>query len=169
MGKKTRSLALSALFAALTVIVLYIPSIWPTGLFGLVAVSSMFGAAAVIETGIASGLSVYAVSSALGMLLLPNKAAPILFIFFFGYYPVVKSLAERIKRKILQWVVKLLVFNAAMIVLWLLFKELVFSYEYQPPLIVLFPGAVAVFILFDYGYSKVIRFYTDRVSMHIGG
>ena len=97
MSKKTRNLTLSALFAAFTVISLYFASIWPTGLFGLVAFSSLFATAAVIDAGLASGISVFLVSSILGMLIIPDKAAPLLYIFFFGYYPVVKSLIERIR------------------------------------------------------------------------
>jgi len=167
MNKKTRRLTLSALFAALTVISLYIASVWPTGLFGLVAFASLFAAATVVEAGILPGLYVYIVSSILGVLLLPNKAAPLLYIFFFGYYPIVKSLIEHINATILQWALKLLVFNASLTVIWFFFKGLIFSFGDNPPdLILLYTGGSAVFALFDYGYTKVIWLYINRVSKY---
>jgi len=165
MNRKTRDLTLSALFAALTLISLYIAAVWPTGLFGLVAFASLFGAAAVVEAGIAPGIYVYAASSVLGVLLLPDKAAPILHIFFFGYYPVAKSLIERLNSKIAQWALKLSVFNIALSALWFLFGALVLDFGDNPPdLILLHLCGSAVFALFDYGYTKVIWLYISRVS-----
>jgi len=165
MNKKTRAMTLSALFAALSVVLLYIASIWPTGQAGLVAVAALFVAAAVIENGVGSGISVFVVSSVLGMLVVPNRAAPILYIVFFGYYPVLKSLIEHIKSTVLQWVFKLLVFNAALSVVWFLLKELVINdTESLPGAFLLYLGGNIVFIIFDYGFSKLIRFYIDRIS-----
>jgi len=165
MSKKTRVITLSALFSALAVISLSIASVWPTGQLGLVAVSSLFTAAAVIEAGIAPGIYVFIVSSALGMLILPNKAAPLLYLLFFGYYPVIKSLIERNANKLIQWALKLLVFNAALTAIWFLFRELIIGFAtITPGAAILYPGGNIVFVLFDYGYSKVVWFYINRVS-----
>jgi len=170
MSKKTRVITLSALFSALSFISLYIASVWPTGRYGLVAFSSIFVAGAVCEAGIASGVYVFIICSALGMLLLPDKSAPVLYILFFGYYPVLKSLIERVRRAYLQWILKLLVFNAAFIALWLIAGTLVFGSGDYPPWIfpILATGLNLVFVLFDYGFSKVIRFYIDTVSKYAG-
>ena len=167
MSKKTRAMTLSALFAAFCTITLYIASVWPTGRFGLVAFSSLFAAAAVIEAGLGSGVSVYIISSALGMLLLPDKAAPLLYLLFFGYYPVVKSLIEKLNGMVLQWVLKLLVFNASFTIIWVLLRTLIFDFGDNMPSVALFylAGNV-IFILFDYGFTKVIWFYINRISRH---
>ena len=165
MGKKTRSLTLSALFAALIVISLYIASIWPSGQLGIVAFSSIFIAAAVVEGGLGSSLYVYVVSSALCMLLTPDKTAPLLFILFFGYYPIVKCLIERLRRKVYQWILKLLVFNAALTVIWIFLRGLLFSFAGSlPGAAFIFVGGNIIFALFDYGFSKVIWLYIERIS-----
>ena len=167
MGKKTRALTLSALFIALTVISLYIASVWPTGLFGLVAFASLFSAAAVIEEGVTYGLCVYIVSSLLGILVLPDKAAPILYIFLFGYYPVIKSLIEHLKAVILQWALKLAVFNVSFTVIWFLFRGFIFDFgDRQPNLILLYLGGSLIFAFFDYGFTKLIWLYINRVSKY---
>ena len=168
MDKKTRIITYSALFSALAVVSLYFASVWPTGLLGLVAFASLFVAAAVIDMGIAPSIYVFAASSALGMLILPNKAAPILFISFFGYYPIIKCLIEKIPRVSIQWILKLLAFNAALTIIWFFIRELAFGFVENPPnIIVLYIISSAVFALFDYGYTKVVWLYIDRVSKHI--
>jgi len=168
MGKKTRRLTLSAVFSALTVAILYIASVWPTGQLGLVAVSSLLAAAAVIETGPASGLYVFIVSSAIGMLILPNRAAPLLYIMFFGYYPVVKSLIERAGKVFFQWLLKILVFNASLTVIWFLLRGLIFgSFGDTPGAALIYIAGNIIFVIFDYGYTKLIWFYIERVSKYM--
>ncbi|MCL2228108.1 MAG: hypothetical protein FWB97_10900 [Oscillospiraceae bacterium] len=168
MSKKTRKMTLSALFAALTVILLYIASVWPTGRFGLVAAASLFAAAAVVEAGLGSGFAVFAVSAAIGMLIVPNRAAPLLYIFFFGYYPMVKSLIERVKGTVLQWVLKLVVFNAALTAIWFLFGELLVGFlGYGHGALIAYLGGNVAFVLFDYGFTKLIWFYIDRISKKV--
>jgi len=168
MSKKTRAVTLSALFSALSLVVLYIASISPTGQIGIVALASLFVAAAVIELGVSSALNVYAVSSALAMLLLPNRIAPLLYVSFFGYYPVVKSLIERIESAVLRWALKLAVFNAALTAVWFMLGELVFDFgELEIPLALVYLGGSVIFAVYDFGFTKVVWFYQERVSKYI--
>ena len=155
----------SALLSALAVIMLYIASVWPTGQLGLAAVASFFVAAGVIESGVRAGIYVYVVSSALAGLLLPDKAAPFLFILFFGFYPVLKLLIERIGSVPVRWILKFAVFNASLSVIWFLLRELIFaSGDSFPGTILIYIGGNAIFALYDYGYSKALLLYKDRVS-----
>ena len=167
MNNKTRMLVLSALFSALAVISLFFASIWPSGQLGFAAVSSLFVAASVIESGVNYGIYVYVISAVIGMLL-PDKAAPLLYTAFFGYYPVFKSLIERIKHAFFQWTLKLIVFNTALTLILCLIKVLTFDFSYiLPALWVLYPFGNVVFILFDYGYTKIIRLYISSISRYI--
>ena len=168
MRKSTRAVTLSAFLAALGLVILFIASVWPTGQIGLAALASIFAAAAVIEMGPGRALAVYAVTSALSMLLLPVKTVPLLYVLFFGYYPIVKSLAERMTFEGLRWVVKLAVFNAALTVVWFVMGELVFDFgETEIPLFLLYIGGSVVFAVYDYGFTKVIWFYQERMSKYI--
>ena len=168
MKRKTRVVSLTALFSALTVIYLYFASVWPTGVFGFVAFASLLVAAAVCDAGVLPGVYVYFVSSALGLLLVPNKSAPLLYIAFFGYYPVVKSLIERINGTLIQWILKLLVLNAALTVIWFLLRALVFDFGGAAPgILPVYAGSNAVFVLFDIGFSKLIGFYISNISKYM--
>ena len=165
MGNKTRTLTLSGVFSAFAFVSLYIASIFPMGQVGLVAFASLFVAAAVIDIGRTPGVCVFVVSSALGMLLIPNRAALILYVAFFGYYPVLKSIIEQINKAVLEWALKLLAFNVALSVIWILFRGFIFDIELNWfGIVILFISGSAAFVVFDYGFSKVASLYIYRVS-----
>ncbi|MCL2124377.1 MAG: hypothetical protein FWH33_00120 [Oscillospiraceae bacterium] len=168
MNNKTRMITLVAMLSALTIAVLYITSIWPTGQLGFAAVSSLFVAAAIIEMGIAPGLYVYVVSSLIGALVLPNRSTLLLFILFFGYYPIIKRLSEKLRSRAAQWALKLVLFNVALSVIWFALRGLVFpDFEMHVIFPVLYIGGNAVFIVFDYGYSKLLLFYMSSIHQRI--
>lgn len=168
MLRRTRTITLSAVFTALTVVFLYIGNILPTGRLALVAVASLFAVAAVIEAGIVSAVFVFVGSSIIGALILPEKTAVLIYILFFGYYPVIKSIAEKLRSALLKWIVKLIVFEAAFSVIWFLFKSIIFDDSFFTTSIVLvyFAGSAA-FILFDIGLTRLIGFYIVRISKNI--
>lgn len=59
--------------------------------------------------------------SGLLFLLLPEKEAFIFFVFFFGYYPIIRDLLVKIRPKILSWVARFAVFNVAIVAgFWIL-------------------------------------------------
>jgi len=119
----------------------------------------------VIEAGAVPALYVFIVSAALSLLLTPGRSPPLLFISFFGYYPIVKSLIERLRRVALQWALKLLVFNISLTVVWFIFTEWVYDFSgLNTHIVLVYLCGGAVFVLFDYGFSKVIWFYINRVS-----
>ena len=73
MRGSTKKLTLSALFTALSVVFLNLASVMPTGQLGFAAVTTLCGAGAVIEAGVAGGLGVFAATSVLGLLIIPEK------------------------------------------------------------------------------------------------
>lgn len=154
--------------AALTVVFLYLASVFPTGQLGFVAVASLFTIAVVIEAGIKHAALVYISCAVLAFLLIPLKGAALLYTLFFGYYPIVKSFAERLKKPLWSWIVKEAVFVAALTVVWFLFRTLIFSGRYLElsPLIV-YIGGVAVFTLYDIGLSRLIGYYIYKISPKI--
>jgi hypothetical protein len=165
MRKNTRRIAFAAVMAAMSVVFLYFASIFPSGQLGFVAVASLFVIAAVIESGIAGGVSVFAAVSILGFLIVPAKGVMFLYLLFFGYYPVLKSLIEKISKPPVELILKLAVFNAALSVLWFAFSGLVFDGSFLGGnlLIVYILGNIA-FLLYDFGVTKLIAFYLSNIS-----
>lgn len=151
--------------AALTVAFLYLASVFPTGQVGIVAVASLFTIAAVIEAGIKHAVLLYAVCAILSFLLIPLKGVAIIYTLFFGYYPIVKSFAERMKKPLYSWILKEAVFLAALTVVWFLFRNLVFTgsiLDISP--LIIFPAGIVIFTLYDIGLTKLIAYYLYRLS-----
>ena len=168
MSQKTRKLTLSAFLSAMVFVFVYFSSVLPSGQLGIVAFSSLFIASAVIEMGMVAGISVYIASSLLCILILPEKTSALLFTAFFGYYPMLKSAIERIRRLFLQWLIKLIVFNAALSAIWFIFDSFFYALDANRPsfrLVALLGSTI--FVLFDYGYTKLIAFYIERISKTI--
>jgi hypothetical protein len=168
MNKGTRIITLAALFTALSVVMLYLANLLPTVQLGFAAAASLFAVAAVIETGLVSAIFVFIGSAVIGTLLLPDKTALLVYVLFFGYYPVIKSIAERIRSLVLSWALKLAVFEAAFSLIWFLFRSLVFSGRILDVngVVVYLAGTLA-FLAFDIGLTRLIGFYIGRISKNI--
>lgn len=95
----SREVALPAVLAALSLLLLYGASIAPGGRMGLVALSGLIPAAAVVSGGLRAGLMCYAAAGILGLILVPDKGSALLYLLFFGLYPVIKSRAERLRTR----------------------------------------------------------------------
>lgn len=168
MTGKTKHITLTALLTALTVIFLSLTSILPTVRFGFAAVASLFAVAAVIESGIVSAIFVFIGSSVISAILLPDKTAVLIYVLFFGYYPVIKSLAERIRSLLLSWAVKLAVFEIAFTLVWFLFRSLVFDAKVlRTDVLLVYAAGTLAFLVFDIGLTRLIGFYILRISKNI--
>ena len=154
--------------AAMTVALLYIASVFPTGQLGFVAVTSLFTIAVVIEAGLVYGILVYVCCAVLAFLIVPLKGAAILYALFFGYYAVIKSIAERMKTKALSWAFKEIVFLAALSVVWLVFRSVVFSPERAAmSTLPVYIAGLVVFTVYDIGLTRLIGYYMARISPKI--
>lgn len=61
-------------------------------------------------------LIAYVAASVLSILIIPEKEAQIYFIMFFGYYPIIRDLINKVRLKPLVWIIKYALFNAAIFI-----------------------------------------------------
>lgn len=67
------------------------------------------------------GLLAYAASAALCFMLIPEIEADLYYAFFFGYYPLIKELIEKIHPKFLAFLAKIGIFNVTVVIaFWIL-------------------------------------------------
>lgn len=169
MRTKTRRMTLAAIFMALAVALCYIASISQMMSLTIVALSGLITAAAVIECGIGYACLCFAGAAILGGLLVPDKSVAIFYITFFGYYPITKSLVERMRSRVLEFIIKEAVFlavvTAYLFLLWtILFPEIEASALTYAPIVYV---VAAVFLLcYDYAMTKVIALYQLRLSKY---
>lgn len=95
--------ALVGVLAALSLIALYLSAVSPTARMGIVAIAGLFPAGAVVSAGLKAGFFCYGAAGLLGLLLVPDKANALLYLLFFGLWPMLKSLLERIPVRPLEW------------------------------------------------------------------
>lgn len=164
-SKGARRTALGGVLAALSLLLLYLATLLPTGRIGMVAVAGLVPAAGVVSGGLAVGFFCYGAAGLLGLLLLPDKGCALLYLVMFGLYPMVKSAVERLHRLPLELLLKLVFFNGVLVVLLFGFSSLLFPFlpaVLQDPLPLFLVGNV-VFLLYDYGFSKLITYYAARI------
>lgn len=158
--------AYPAILGALAVIIVYLASLAPTGKWGIVAVAGLLPAAAVVSVGLKAGFLCWAGASILMLLLVPEKFCALLFTALFGLYPMVKSAAEKPRKRFLEYAVKLIFFNAVFTLLYLTMMGAMMAS--LPPVLeeslwVLYLAANIVFVAYDYGFSRLIAVYIARV------
>lgn len=165
MRAKTRNVSVTSLLIALTVVLLYLASLIPSARIAAAAVAGLMTAAAVIECGILSAVACFACSSILAILLLPLKSVALLYILFFGHYPIIKSLIERLDKRALEWVIKLVVFNASLTLVYFLWKlGFMPDIDLEAWIIsLLYAAGNFIFVLYDIAFSALAGQYIERI------
>lgn len=158
--------AYPAILGAVSLVLVYLGAIAPSGSWGIVAVAGLFPAAAVISVSLKAGFLCWAGVSLLSFLLVPSKLCALLYAAFFGLYPMAKSLIERLQRRPVEYVLKLLFFNGVFTLIFLLMRLAVL--DSLPAVLgtvwVLYVVGNIVFLLYDFGFSKLISFYIARIG-----
>ncbi len=167
MARKSTQVAIGGVAAGLCLLLMFMTGMIPFATYALPAVAGIVLIAVVAEMGWRTALVVYAAVSLLSLGIVPDREAALLFIFFFGYYPVIKGLLERLPTKVLQLLIKFLIFNITMI-----FSYLVIIYVLGIPdilesfgdfgrysaLVILGMGNV-VFAVYDFALTNISIVY----------
>lgn len=124
---------------------------------------------AVEELGELTSLGIYLSSSVLAFFLSGNKEPALLYILFFGYYPILRDLLlKRVKVKALSWLIKFLVFNLTMVIAYF-----ILIYVFGMPLeelqglgkygiyILLASGNILLVVL-DFCIAKILLLYRHK-------
>ena len=119
MRRTTKSIAFGGVLSGLAVILMFLTGIFPFAEYALPAMAGALLIIMVIEYGYRYALLCFFAVAVLSLLVGPNKEAAVLFAGFFGYYPILKGVLERIKRRQLEWILKILVFNMAVVLSYL--------------------------------------------------
>lgn len=122
--------------------------------------------------GTKSAWITYIATSLLSFMLVADKECVLMYITFFGYYPIVKCGIDRIKAKPLRIILKLLLFNAMLTAC-----QLILVYVFGIPfldegegnfLIVLFAVMMNfLFVIYDFMIEAVTRLYKLKIEKRI--
>lgn len=118
--KKSEQVALCGVVAALCTLLLFMTGMFPFSTYALPALAGLLMVTVAVETGPSWAFTLYAAVSALSFIMTPDKEAMLMFVMFFGHYPITKMLIERLKFRPLRIVLKLACFNFCVVVGYLI-------------------------------------------------
>lgn len=163
-------IALGGICLALTVIFMFGGTVVPGIDLTLFALSSLFTAMMIIETGVGGGALLFIAACLLGFFLLPNKPAILPYVCFFGYWPILKIYLEKISAPAGQIACKCAVFAIILSAGLFGFRELLAAGIDLPdfPAAVLLIAGILILLLYDYVLTCLINWYYRRIK-HAGG
>ena len=158
--KKSKKITLCAIFSALSVVIMYIGALFEVLDISMACIASMLVVITVMEIGGIYPWLLYGVTSTLSMLILPQKFAALIYLFVAGYYPMLKTIFERCEKRLITWLLKLLVFNAAISIL-ICAAIFIFSLPDMTKgyIIAFFLLGNITFAVFDIALTMLIRLY----------
>ncbi len=159
-------ISLTAMFASMSLVFLYLASILPAGRVAAYFLSSVFVMGLVLEEEIGLSWLMFAVVSALSLLLMPNIIRVVPYVLFFGHYGIGKYYIQtRVKDKIARYILKLLYFNASLVLMYLLAKQVIeqdllrIVKEFWIAIVL----AEIAFVVYDYAFTKVTAYYFNNI------
>lgn len=165
--KVSYKVSLGGIVAALCLVMMFLTAVFPPLNMTLPLFAGMLISVVAIEVSPSWALVTYIVVSILSFFMTPDKEAAIFFAALFGYYPVLKDCVDKMKTKIIAWIIKLVVFDAAMVLIYYItvyvlgtidiFEEFGFLKEFMLP--VLFIVINLIFVLYDYCLSVIKETY----------
>lgn len=165
IGKKV---AFGGFVTALSIICLYMASILPTNRLFFYAIGSMFIFTIVVEFGVPFAAITYLATTALAFIIIPNKIMLIPYLLFFGYYGIIKYYVEKLNHLVLEWMIKLALFNTALYVTyWVVTKLLLETVTFYAYIWVTIILAEIAFVVYDLGYSMIIGYYKRKLRNRI--
>lgn len=154
---KSNNIAKGGIFAALSLILLYLSSIFPTNKFFMLGIASCIIPLSILTTGIKNTIVVYSAVSLLSLFIIPSKLISIAYILIFGSYGFVKYFIEKLRSMPLEIVLKLLYFNITSAILIFIYK-LLLSKLPNINIYLLIIVMEFAFILYDYALTSFISY-----------
>lgn len=166
--KNTVLVALGGILTALSVVIMFLSVIFPFLELFVPTLSGSLLLVFIVERKYKWSILVYISVSLLSFMLISNKEAVLMYIFFFGYYLMFKMAIENKFKKSIRVLLKILLFNITMIasnciliyVFNIPFKEIE-TYGLYGVMALLLMGNI-FFVVYDYALTTVIRIYNRR-------
>lgn len=165
--RRSGKVALCGVLCALSVICMVLTFI-PVATFTLPALAGLILLPLALEIDLKWGLAGYVATAVLSFLIAPDMEAKVLFIAFFGYYPVLKTWLDKIRPVVLQWVAKLLLYNATIVGAYCLLlyvlglpADTFELFNVSIPMVLLGVSNL-IFVIFDLALASVTALYWRR-------
>ncbi len=167
--KQSHKIAYGGMMTAFSLLVMLASNFIPSLLFAFPAAAGIVIYTLSFVSGHGYGWISFAAVALLSLFLCTDKTVAVCFILFLGYYPLLKKTVEKLRSKVLTYLIKLLAFNAAAAcsyaLLTFVFSVQVFTKWLSAawmvvPLII---GLNFVFLLYDFCLTLFFRKYEEKI------
>lgn len=165
--KISYKVSLGGIVAALCLTMMFLTAVFPPLNMTLPLFAGMLISVVAIEVSPSWALVTYIVVAILSFFITPDKEAAIFFSVLFGYYPVLKDAVDKMKAKLISFIIKLAVFDAAMILIYYItvyvfgtvdiFEEFGFLGDVMIPVLLIVMNLI--FLLYDYCLTVTMQAY----------
>lgn len=161
--KNTKKITLCGIFVALSVAIMLV-SYFPYLTYSVPAVAGLCIMAIVIEYNWKWAFLGY-LASAFLVFLFAETEAKLLYVFILGYYPIIKSLVEKLNKPIIEWLIKLIIFNIGLVLIYGLFSNIFgiqkedFDFFGKFGIYLALVIVNIVFVIYDIAVSRMALFY----------
>ena len=114
--------SLGGVISSLCVFFMFCSNLFPMLNYTIPTFAGFLMVVMIVETNAVWAFTTYASVSILSFLVTPNLEAALLFTLFMGYYPILRVYLQKVRNPALRWAIKLLVFNTAVFVFYMLFQ-----------------------------------------------
>ncbi len=171
--KLSFKVALGGVIAALSLLLMLVAGVTTSLVYAIPMITGAFLMVLVIEFGAGFAGLEYLAISIISMLLLGNKEAAIMYVAFFGYYPIIKSFIEKHMGKIFSWIVKYVIFNISMVVAYFVVSK-IFMITFDDmemfgkyALLILLLAGNVLFVVYDIMLTRLVTIYIYRWQKYI--
>ena len=168
MKKTSYKVSIGGVIGALSLVMMLLTSLVPFGTFAFPTFAGILLICIVVEIGYGWSFLVYTVVSALSLLMLVDKEAALYYTMFLGFYPILKGLVEKLRSRVIQYIIKSVIFNICIVsaffvsvYLFSIPKESFNLFGIYLPWVFLILGNL-VFIPYDYCVSVMVMFYMQK-------
>ncbi len=180
---KTNALTLGGILVALSVVLLYLTTLFQTNTLTLLTLASFMPPIALMEKGMKPALLIYICTALSSLLFIPFNIT-LLYLIFFGIYGIIKGLIEHFNKPLIELILKLLFFNGIFLIGMLLLKGL-FGINIQHNLsnllahftnkslnttsgfLILWLIIQPIFLIYDYALTRLVGYYDDFIKKYL--
>ncbi len=170
--KQSSKCAIGGIVAALSLVLMISVAVIPFLTYALPAVAGLLIIFVVVEIDKKWAFGVYCTVAILGMLLVPDKEVAVMYLAFFGYYPIMKSAIESKLPIVIEWIVKVGTFILTMVVAYFLMMKFmgVTIDETEEWGVMAYPILLGMgtfaFVIYDIALTKMITLYLMKWQKH---
>jgi hypothetical protein len=165
--KNTYNISLGGVMTAVCLLLMFLTAVFPMLSMALPLYAGILVYVVLDESGVPFAVLTYAAVSVLSFFLTPNIEASVYFAVFFGLYPILKFVFEKLPSKTVSFILKLVSFNVIIITAFYaavtlfhmndLLEDFDYLGEMMIPIVLI--SVNIMFLLYDYTLSIVLKAY----------